>query len=223
MIMHANKRKSATRWVTAERTHSRFGRPSILENQKVQPRTRNRLQEILPEANRMERAASVARENGRRRAAAASSHTHPFGVRLLEEGVVLAAGLSMMFRNSFEQIVTWFRESRDKLWKPADKTPYAWEPEPLEEPRDTLEEEVWDGDRDLHMLDEFDDAHPPEPQPMASAKPSWFDFLKSPLRRDVEQHKVYSLDVEEQDLPDEELEDQAGALRTRLGGASRLD
>ncbi|MEO5346344.1 MAG: hypothetical protein H7834_08205 [Magnetococcus sp. YQC-9] len=223
--MNLNKRKPAIRpssneRLLAERNVERGGRPSILDNQKIEPRMRHRLQEIQQEGARIEqRAQQVARESLRRRTAlAASAGEHPLGVRLLEGGVVLAAGLSLMIRNGFGQIAGLIRDGRDRVSGLTRRRPRPWEIEeqPVEEP----EEEMWHREeggshggsvRVIGLTGVGD----------AGTTGSMQTALQSPLRQEVERTKVQRLDAEEQDLPEEHLEDQLGALRARLTSLSR--
>ncbi len=226
--MNLNKRKLGARWNglerVTERSVERVGRPSILDNQKIERKSPGRLQNIQPETGRTERS-TVMRESVRRRPTVA---TNPFGVRLLEEGVVLAAGLSLILKNGIGHIAGWIRDGREKV-SGFGSGPRPWDHEALdarpwdpEEPVEEGDEPIWRGEmetmdampvrmigraipRDSFQEEESDDAS-----------------LESPLRQEVERNKVQKLDAEEDGLPDELLEDQAGALRARLTDASRL-
>ncbi|MBF0627677.1 MAG: hypothetical protein HQL91_05580 [Magnetococcales bacterium] len=210
--MNLNKRKSGMRWASMERSGERAARPSILDNQKVERRTRGRLQELRPETPRTERAVNV-RDHAPRRAGSA----HPFGVRLLEEGVVLAAGLSLILRNGIGQIAGWIRDSRDRVMSLGSEFP-PWHETPLE----PLEEELWQEEEKprkrevVRLNDAIEDLEPLQEEETLDP------IEQAPLRLEVERNKVYRLDAEEEGLPDEQLEDQAGALRARLSEASRL-
>ncbi len=67
----------------------------------------------------------------------------------------------------------------------------------------------------------------PDPDPLAGLKAAGLgtaaesdDPLVQPSREDVEIFKMTTLEVEEEGLPEEELEDQAGALRSMLSNIS---
>ncbi|MBF0165357.1 MAG: hypothetical protein HQM01_12815 [Magnetococcales bacterium] len=223
--MNLNKRKPGFRLASnerlpAERIVERSGRRSILDNQKIEPRQRVRLNEVRQEGARIEqRAQQVARETQKRRttALAASAGEHPFGVRLLEGGVVLAAGITSMFRDGMDHVVGWIRNGREMVVGMTRRRPRPWE---LEETVEELEESVWhrdEGGEHGGSVRLIGRAEHDEPVEIASGATG----LQSPLRPEVERTKVQRLDAEEEGLPDDHLEDQIGALRARLSTLSR--
>ncbi|GAB0057778.1 hypothetical protein SIID45300_02110 [Candidatus Magnetaquicoccaceae bacterium FCR-1] len=219
--MNLNKRKPGCRSTSNERLLAeRAGRPSILDNQKIEPRQRVRLHEIRQEGARIEQRAQqqAARETQKRRSAlAASAGEHPFGVRLLEGGIVLAAGITLMFRNGMDHVADWIRDGRDMMVGLTRRRPRPWE---LEETLEEQEESVWhrdDGDEhggSVRLIGQT--GHDPSLDAISETA-----GVQSPLRPEVERTKVQRLDAEEEGLPDDHLEDQIGALRARLSTLSR--
>ncbi|MBF0340125.1 MAG: hypothetical protein HQL95_04075 [Magnetococcales bacterium] len=221
MTMNLNRRKIAGRGntlerITVERSGERKGRSSVLANQKIEPRTRGRLQEIRMEIPRERSPAS--REPVVRRRAASTGNAHPLGVRLLEGGVVLAAGLSMFVKNGIGQITGWIREGRDLVSGVGGSGSRPWEREEVEEQE--REEGIWHGEEEsdnsahLRVIG--------RPEGLTGLEEGHVSPIQeSPLRAEVERTKVQRLDAEEEGLPDEQLEDQAGALRARVTDALR--
>ncbi|MBF0271349.1 MAG: hypothetical protein HQL98_04605 [Magnetococcales bacterium] len=219
MSMNVNKRKQSVRGNGYDRSTERSerpGRPSILANQNIQPKKGNRLQEIHLAASRVER--SQGRDAVRRRPVV-TSPSQPIGVRLFEEGVVIAAGLSLIVKNGISHIAGWIRDGRELVSGYGQSRSQPWDREMVEEP----EEEIWRDDAQtmqggaLRLI-----GRPAEDDSLPDESESLCDATESPLRQEVERNKVQSLDAEEQGLSEEQLEDQAGALRARLHDASRL-
>ncbi|MBF0128073.1 MAG: hypothetical protein HQM02_12800 [Magnetococcales bacterium] len=214
MNSHLNKRKQGALWHVVERFAGDrpFERPSVLDKQKIDRRSRGKCQDSRPES-RMDPPLS-AKDAIRRRYA----NAHPLAVsRLLEGGVVLAAGLSLIVKNGISNIAGWIREGREMVSGSEAEMRYEWRNAHGEE----LEEGIWDGDEGqesshrVHNPDLEHVAAPPEvddPMVLPSA---------STLRVEKELNKVSLLDAEEDGLPTEELEDQAGALRAMFSESSR--
>ncbi|MEO5333753.1 MAG: hypothetical protein H7839_17210 [Magnetococcus sp. YQC-5] len=234
MNINLNKRKLSSRWaggfrLTGER-HGERSRPSVLANQKVQKRLRGKTELRVVQAPeqtvdnlRNERTPTVNKEITRRRSSATFSH--PLGVRLLEGGVVLAAGLSLIIKNGISQIAGWIREGRDIVKGSDTDIRYAWHDDAHHEEN---EEGIWDG----HDCEEESNVATqsacdqnssvnPDHSPQLLAQESDLDQTLSPLRKEVEFIKVQMLDAEENGIPDEELDDQAGALRARISESAR--
>ncbi|MBF0294416.1 MAG: hypothetical protein HQL96_04445 [Magnetococcales bacterium] len=166
------------------------GRQSVLDHQQIKPRDRNRAPESRMESGRVavQRPAPT-RDNIRHRAEAAGL---PLTTRLLEGGVVLAAGLSLFVKNGFGHITGWIREGREMVSGFEGIKRFEWHEH---HPDEEYDEEIWD-DTDT-------------PPPVSTAH-----------RETKEVSKMHKLDTEEHELPPEELEDQAGALRARFSSAS---
>ncbi|MBF0189950.1 MAG: hypothetical protein HQL99_02245 [Magnetococcales bacterium] len=219
--MHANKRKQGGRANGYDRTTERVGerpaRASILANQNIQPRIPGKLQGLRSEITRNEQR-SQTREAVRRRAGVTSANP-PIGVRLFEEGVVIAAGLSLIVKNGISHIAGWIRDGRELVSGYGQSRPRPWEREMVEE----SEEEIWRDEGQtpqgggLRLI-----GRPLEDDFRTEESESLGDHTESPLRHEVERNKIHSLDAEEEGLSEEQLEDQAGALRARLNDASRL-
>ncbi|MBF0428170.1 MAG: hypothetical protein HQL94_04545 [Magnetococcales bacterium] len=204
MINNLNKRKQGARWSAIVRIPERTsgGRPSVLAQQKVERRVRKKTQESVCE----ERTPCV-REVPRRRAVALS--VHPLGMRLLEGGVVLAAGISLIVKNGISHLAGWIRDGRERV-SGSDEEKYAsWEEDVGEE----SEEGIWEGG-DVERTGNGVTKSLRVAENLSMLPPL-------PLREEVEFNKVQLLDAEEDGLPEEELDDQAGALRARLSDPSR--
>ncbi len=225
MNINSNKRKSGAQWSVIERlSFDRFGersggRPSVLANQKVQKRSRLKKTELHVEGVRVD-SYPTARELNKRR----PGNAHPLGVRLLEEGVVLAANLSLIIKNSITHIAGWMREGREVDQDiDANDMHYAWEGE------EEREEGIWDGDveEDDIPVEPLLVSHVESSAPRDGANFDTEPEIKlsmrsdSPLRDEVELNKVNRLDAEEDGLPVEELDDQAGALRAMFSDSTR--
>lgn len=221
MNINLNKRKQGARWSVADRVPGirlaeRSGpRLSVLANQKVQRRIRHRELESHVETSRPERTHPPVRETLKKRPV----FFYPIGVRLLEGGVVLAAGLSLIVKNGISQIAGWIREGKEKVTG-SDANVHGFNDEWEGEEN---EEGIWDGDdgeKTIGSAAEFswDRTKPSTPQ-VASQDCSVLSDAS--IREDVELNKVHMLDVEEDGLPEEELVDQAGALRARLSDSVR--
>lgn len=230
MNINQNKRKIGARWsvldrITPERGSERLGgRPSVLSNQRVLRRSRKlsdgRLETVR--ADRMQ----VAKEMTRRRFGASS---HPFGVRLLEGGVFLAAGISLIVKNGIGHIAGWIRDGREMVSGSDAALGYAWAGE-------ENEEGIWDGDDGKENSQYATESGWGSDHPESNASDSLVAgsdlYNKEPdlgfslvpeasLREEVEIKKVNRLDAEEDGLPAEELDDQAGALRAMFSDSVR--
>ncbi|MBF0179449.1 MAG: hypothetical protein HQM03_05405 [Magnetococcales bacterium] len=163
----------------------------MLDHQKVQPRERIRQPESRMESGRPTEQRPAPTRENIRHRADAAGL--PLTTRLLEGGVVLAVGLSLFVKNGISHITGWIREGREMVSGFEGIKRFEWHESPADEQYD---EEIWD-DADT-------------PPPVSTAR-----------RETKEVNKMYTLDNEEQELPPEELEDQAGALRARFSTASR--
>lgn len=213
--MSWSKPKSSARRISAlskNEGRRRPVKPSVLDNQRVQPRVRNKLVSKKTESN-------TPRLFSRRSGAAYQY----FARGALEKAFLLLAGLSIVIKSGLDFLVDLLLSGRE-LFVRMKSDDYTFDEEEMPE-GDRLEPEM-DPELDLgadSVLEPNIDLGTYFENEKSEEDVNWDSRSEVP-REDIERSKMTVLENEEEDLPDELLEDQAGALRSLFSGdASKED
>lgn len=153
------------------------GRPSVLANQKVEKRIRNKVNSVV---TKYTESVPVVR----RQRLWNNFSGRDIGLRALEGGVFLVAGIGMIAKTGLESLFGLFRNSREENGNFA----------------------VIENNDNCYGNDRV------EPELEGASRPPLVET--NDLRENVEEMKVITLHEEETGLPSELLDDQAGALRS---------